>query len=296
MVWNTCLNCQLTIQCGRCYQEYLQVYASQNVHITSFWSEIKSTVPPSLPFPPLGVVSMVTPSTLATAPSVSRSWWEMLPRTVPGRDRRQMNSCTLVHPVCVIINCVSSYLVTPYLILHRGAWWLVLRVTIMRNLELWNHYLVHIPAALVAAVKSGGSLGTRLLFCVSWFSRIFQQTAIHTSYHSCIIVEWDMASKSSTHTTVTLCCSFLPAASGSSGLGFGKFNMKKKVFATAKGSVFVTPWDQMQNHMQSHYHYLSATFQPICISHIYTCTHTYVHHITTCAAIYIAHIHIHAHT
>ena len=69
----------------------------------------------------------------------------------------------------------------------------------------------------------------------------FQQTAIHTSYHSCIIVEWGVASETSTHTTVTLCCSFLPAASGSSGLGFGKFNMKKKVFATAKGSVFVTP-------------------------------------------------------
>lgn len=102
----------------------------------------------------------------------------------------------------------------------------------------------------------------------------FQQTSIHTSYYSCIIVEWGVASETSTHATVTLCCSFLPAASGSSGLGFGKFNMKKKVFATAKGSVFVTPWDQMQNHMQSHYHCLSATFQPICISHTYTCTHT----------------------
>ena len=108
---------------------------------------------------------------------------------------------------------------------------------------------------------------------------------------SYIIVEWDMASKSSTHTTVTLCCSFLPAASGSSGLGFGKFNMKKKVFATAKGSVFVTPWDQMQNHMQSHYHSLSATFQPICISHTYICTS----HYHMCCYIHI-HIHIHAHT
>ena len=49
---------------------------------------------------------------------------------------------------------------------------------------------------------------------------------------------------------VTLCCSFLPAASGSSGLGFGKFNMKKKVFATAKGSVVVIPSEHMCNHVQ----------------------------------------------
>jgi len=31
----------------------------------------------------------------------------------------------------------------------------------------------------------------------------------------------------------------LLAASGTSGLGFGKFNMKKKVFATAKGWVAI---------------------------------------------------------
>lgn len=162
MVWNTCVNCQLTIQCGRCYQEYLQVYASQNVPITSF----ESTVPASLPFPPLGVVSMVTPSTLATAPSVSRSWWEMLPKTVPGRDKRQKNSCTLVHPVCVIINCISSYLVMPCVTCYNHA-----EPWVVESLSCDNY----VPAALVTAVKSGGGLGTRWLFCISWFSRIFSK-------------------------------------------------------------------------------------------------------------------------
>lgn len=53
---------------------------------------------------------------------------------------------------------------------------------------------------------------------------------------------------------VTLCCSFFPAASGSSGLGFGKFNMKKKVFATAKGSVVVIPSEHMCNRVQRNDH------------------------------------------
>ena len=34
-----------------------------------------------------------------------------------------------------------------------------------------------------------------------------------------------------------VCLLFSPVATGTSGLGFGKFNMKKKVFATAKGWV-----------------------------------------------------------
>ena len=80
-----------------------------NVPTLRYLKQDKTSSASFSPFLALGVVSMATPSTLGTAQSVSRSWWEMLPRMIPGRDRWQMNSFTPVDPVCVIINCISSY-------------------------------------------------------------------------------------------------------------------------------------------------------------------------------------------